>query len=150
MASKEAGMSLSAWAHNAAHASAARNYDKAMRGVRAMRGASVRLGRGGDFNTFLEELAQHCSPESQYSGFWRRVVAEGITLISKEEDAGVSVDADAAVAFLKENNGEQQEVRCHILIPKGLSRPPGTFIQVRACVRHAGQSRRTKQGGGGA
>jgi hypothetical protein len=140
MASKEADMALSAQAHNAAHVSAARNYDKAMRGVRAMRGASVRLGRGGDFNTFLEELAQHCSPESQYSGFWRRVVAEGITLVSKEEDAGVKVDADAAVAFLKENNGEQQEVRCQILRPKGLSRPPGCFTQVRAAVHRAGQN----------
>lgn len=96
-----------------------RNYDKALRGVRAMRGGSMRLGRGAKFNSFLEALAVYCNPESQYSGFWQRVVAEGITLVSKEEDAGVEEDADAAAAFLKEHDGRRHEVRYCLPTPLG-------------------------------
>ena len=92
-----------------------RNYDKAMRAVAALRSASCRLGRGSAFNQFLQELARRCAPASLHSGFWQRIAAERITLITDEEAPGVGINAAAASAFLQQHNGVKQQVCCCLL-----------------------------------
>ena len=92
-----------------------RNFDKAMHCVRALRGASVRLGRGAGFNQFLEEVAKRFGPGSVHWDFWQRLEAERVSLITDEEEPGVGVDAAAAAAFLQQHSGAGQQV-CYALI----------------------------------
>ena len=92
-------------------AACGRNYDKAMHCVSALRGASIRLRRGAGFNQLLGEVAERFGPGSLQWGFWQRVDAERISLVTDEEQPGVGVDAAAAAAFLQQHSGIGQQVR---------------------------------------
>lgn len=75
------------------------HHAKALEALRAMRETAVKQAEAQRFNAYLSSVRERFGT-GRCADFWRRLVSEGITLVSSAESEDSSVSADQAVAFL--------------------------------------------------